>query len=60
MARRNDCRIIPIFNQTAEEIEEYISAIEAVGFKWEYVHGRHGINCIRYWDTTEQITKSVI
>ena len=58
---RVDCRVIPIWNKTTmEEVENYISAIEAVGFKWEYVRGRSGLSCIRYWDPSEQITKQVI
>ena len=62
MRKRGDYRVIPIWsNTTMEELESYISAIEAVGFKWEYVHGRtSGIHCIRYWDENERITREVI
>jgi hypothetical protein len=60
MNRRNNYRVIPMFNSTTcEEFGEWISAIEAKGYRWEYVHGKtNKIHCLRYWNEngyTEEI-----
>ena len=58
---RNNNRVIPIWSSTTiEELNEWISAIEEAGYNWEFVHGRSGLHCLRYWDKTGSYTKEVI
>ena len=51
---RYSYRVIPVWNNTTtEEFGHFIDAIEAAGYRYEYVHGESGgIHCIRYWNET--------
>ena len=61
MGNRLNNRIIPIFSTTTiEELNNIISAIENHDYAWEYVHGRSGVYCIRYWDKNGDFTNEVV